>query len=124
MKESKSSLKIFFILIGLYGLWGLNNITLIENNMTEGLLNIAEIIIGGIFLYIGFKLLDKFNKYSTLIKNMLLLSLGLDILQAVYYYSSGSANAPMILASLFLSIVVTLYLFKNITKLSGKKSNK
>lgn len=66
MTETKRSLKWYFIIISIIGLWNITNFSTINGDVIMGIFLSISVIFGGIFLYIGIKfdeLLSKSQKF-------------------------------------------------------------
>ena len=118
MKESKKSLKWYFIVIGIFGLLGISKISISQETLISGVLQIIYVILGGIFVYIGVKI-DELLAKSKFIINILFVNLGFTVINAVYAYSQGFfRNASAV--SLIISISLTVYLLKSVKRLSAQ----
>jgi len=118
MKESKKSLKWYFIVIGVLWLWNLSKIGIINGDVVLGIFLLISAIFGGIFLYIGVKLNELLNRSQKFIINFLLIELAFLVISGLYNIIKGSFVAVNIV-SLIISVVITLYLIKNVKELSA-----
>lgn len=112
MKESRKSLKIYFIIIGVLAtLSGLGFI--VAPNMLEKILSLYSLIFGILFLYYGIKLYDFLQSSPKTLTNLVMI---VGIINVILYAIS------MQWIGVIISGLLIWYLLHNIQKLSQPHS--
>lgn len=116
MQETKKSLKWWFLIIGIFGLWGIRNIGIIKEDILTGISLLIGAIFGGLFFYIGIKIEEMIIKSQKFIINVLFANLGFIAVSSLYSFLKGFPVA-MIIIMVVIEVVITVYLIKNVKRL-------
>lgn len=110
MKETKKSLKVYFIVIGVIGLAGsIFSLLASNNNVVNIILSVLNIILAGLFIAFGLKIDDFIKKSPKLLTNFVITFTALN---AILYLLAG-------LYLLFIVVVlIGWYLIRNIKNLA------
>lgn len=116
MKETSTSLRYYFIFIGILGLLNLSSIDIIKTDLISGILVILSIIFGLIFLYIGIKFSKLIATSSKNIIKILYISTGYYVLVLLIsiYRNQGTTIATI---SVIIGILILVYLVRNIKRI-------
>ena len=124
MKETSTSLRYFFILIGILCLFSISDINLIKTDLISGTLSIASVILGLIFLYIGIKFNNLIATAPKNIIKFLYISTGYFIVGlAVLLFSAyriqgfGLSGLSIAVISAVIQILILIYLIRNIKRI-------
>ena len=120
LRENLRSIKIFFILVGAFNLISLPSILFISENLMMGIMGIVNSIIGAIFVYIGIKLKDLIISSKQVIVNFLIIVFIIALVFNIYNVSINLLDIPALIFVVLVNIAVTLYLIKNVNKLSKR----
>lgn len=108
MKETKKSLKIYFIAIGVLGiLSGLGGLT--AEDILAKIISAIILILGILYLYYGIKTYDFLQKSPKILINFVIISVGIKV-------ASSFLTSEWIVA--IISLLIGWYLIHNIKKLS------
>jgi len=119
MKETKKSLKWYLIAIGILSLWGISNIGIINKDFISGILLLINAFFGVLFLYTGMKIDELLDKSPKFIFNILITWLGFIIINSLYNFVKGLFVGANII-SVIISVLITIYLIKNLKRLSNE----
>lgn len=120
MTETKKSLKWFFIVIGIIGLWNIAGFGAINGDIVMGIFLSISVISGGIFLYIGVKLDELLKKSQKFINKFLIAELAFLIIDGLYNITKGVLVGIQIF-SLVIGVAITIYLINSVKRLAGEK---
>jgi len=122
MKENANSLKYYFIVIGIFGLLGIKNIGIINEALIASILQLIYIIFGFIFVYIGIKINELLKKSPIIIINTLYINLAFAIINGLFNIVMGTLMGAHLIG-LLLNPIITIYLIKNIKRISKENVN-
>ena len=121
MRETTKSLRIYFIVIGVFNLFPVGSVLKIQSDLFLGISSSISIVFGFFYLYFGARLGVLIFKSSKLITNVLVTEIFYSIALFLYQLSS-SGFQPVILIVLGIVLVVNLYLISNVNKLAKEKN--
>ncbi len=120
MKETKKSLKIYFIVVAAFGFYSSFSLILANSDMETNLSGLVIFVLSSIFLYYGLKLYDYLENSPKTLINFVKIVFGIDVL---IYLLIGKVIHAVLMG------LLAWYLVLNIKRLSNeiieaKKENK
>lgn len=116
MKETKKSLKFYFIIVGFLGLYNITSVSVIKTNIILGILCIMSVILSVVFLYLGVRLNTLIISSSKLIINFLYVMIVYIILVTIFL-AIFVAVQTIAIASSAINALILIYLIKNIKRI-------
>ena len=118
MRETVGSLRVYFILSGIAGVFSALRINLLNADIIGAIVELITIAFSLAFVYVGFALSRLLKSSASHIATLLYASAGWSVFAFLLSILAGPSAVALLI--LILSLLIVWYLLKNVRRLAGE----